>query len=269
MTPASSSTTATLPLQRVDERGALRGFANLLRKELATWTRTRSGWVQLVLWLAVLNGLMTLPLVFMREMFAGEMGSPFTAAMDMFFNLGALVPYAGVVILAHGAIIAERQLGTAAWVLSKPVARSSFVLSKFVAYGIALLVLALALPGLVAYGALSLEAGAPLDAPRFAAGVGMLALGLLWFLALTLMLGTLASARGVVLAVPLVLLVAGDMLIMLWPTLAELGPWMLGRMAMLVAEGGPLLSPWPLLSTALGTAASLTVALWRFGREEF
>lgn len=269
MTAGSSSTTATLPLKRVAERGAQRGFANLLRKELAAWTRTRSGWVQLVLWLAVLNGLMTLPLVFMREMFAGEMGSPFTAALDMFFNLGALAPYAGAVILAHGAIIAERQLGTAAWVLSKPVSRSAFVLTKFVAYGLALLVLALALPGLVAYGALSLEAGAPLDAPRFAAGVGMLALGLLWYLALTLMLGTFTSARGVVLAVPLVLLVAGDMLIVLWPTLAELGPWVLGGMAMLVADGGPLLSAWPLLSTALGTAAFLAVALWRFGREEF
>lgn len=269
MTPVGSSAPAAPPLQRLDQRGAQRGFANLLRKELATWTRTRSGWVQLVLWLAILNGLMTLPLVFMREMFAGEMGSPFTAAMDMFFNLGALAPYAGVVILAHGAIIAERQLGTAAWVLSKPISRSTFVLAKFVAFGLAVLVLALALPGIVAYGALSLEAGAPLDAARFAAGVGMLAVGLLWYLALTLMLGTLTSARGVVLAVPLVLLVGADMLIALWPTVAELGPWVLGRLAMLVAEGGPLLSPWPLLSSALGTVAFLTIALWRFEREEF
>ncbi len=212
---------------------------------------------------------MTLPLVFMRELFAEQLGSPFTAAIDMFFNLAALAPSAGVVILAHGTIIAERQLGTAAWILSKPVARNAFVLAKFVAYGLAMLVLALALPGLVAYAALSLEAGAPLDVVRFATGVGMLALGLLWFLALTLMLGTLTSARGIVLTVPLILLVAGDMLIMLWPTLAELGPWMVGRMALLVAEGGPLLSPWPLASTALGTAAFLAVALWRFGREEF
>lgn len=269
MTPVGSSAPAALPLQRVGEGRTLQGFANLLRKELATWTRTRSGWVQLVLWLAILNGLMTLPLVFMRASFTGDMGSPFRAAMDMFFNLGGLAPYAAVVILAHGAIIGERQLGTAAWVLSKPVARSAFVLSKFVAFGLALLVLALAVPGLVAYAALSLETGAPLDVARFAAGVGMLALGLLWYLALTLMLGTLATARGVVLAVPLILLVGGDMLIMLWPTVAELGPWMLGRMAMLVAEGGPLLSPWPLLSTALGTVAFLGVALWRFGREEF
>jgi ABC-2 type transport system permease protein len=269
MTPGRSSTPAALPLQRLDERGARRGFANLLRKELATWTRTRSGWVQGLLWLGILNGLMTLPLVFMRDMFASEMGGSFRAAMDMFFNLGALAPYAGVVIMTHGAIIAERQLGTAAWVLSKPVARSAFILAKFVAFGLALLVLALTLPGIVAYGALSLEAGAWLDATRFAAGVGILALGLLWYLALTLMLGTLTSARGAVLAVPLVLLVVGDMLIMLWPPVAELGPWVLGRMAMLVAEGGPLLSAWPLLSTAIGTAAFLTVALWRFGREEF
>ena len=268
MTTSGSSTPAALPLQRVGGRRPQRGFANLLRKELATWTHTRTGWVQLVLWIAILNGLMTLPLVFMREMLAGE-GTPFTSAMDLFFNIGALAPYAGVVIMAHGAIIAEQQLGTAAWVLSKPVARSAFVLAKFVAYGVALLGLALALPGLVAYGALALEAGAPLAVAPFAAGIAMLALGLLWYLALTLMLGTLTSARGVVLAVPLVLLVGGDMLIMLWPTIAELGPWMLGRMAMLVAGGGPLLSIWPLLTTVAGTGVFLAIALWRFGREEF
>lgn len=268
MTAERSTPTAT-PLRRVAERGALRGFDNLLRKEFAAWTGTRSGWVQALVWVGILNGLMTLPLVFMRELFTGEMGSPFAAAMDMFFNLGALAPYAGAVILAHGAVIAERQLGTAAWVLSKPVARSAFVLAKFVAFAFALVVLALALPGAVAYGALSLEGGAPLDAARFAAGVGMIALGLLWYLALTLMLGVLTSNRGVVLAVPLVLLVAGDMLIALQPTVAELGPWIMGRMALLVAQGGPLLSAWPLVSTAVATCAFLAVALWRFAREEF
>ncbi|TVR93923.1 MAG: hypothetical protein EA416_04295 [Trueperaceae bacterium] len=268
--PAATSTSAAAaPLERVTEHGWRRGFANLLRKELAAWTRTRTGWVQVVVWIALLNGLLALPLVFMRDLFTTDLGGTFDAALDMFFNLSAMIPYAGVVILAQGAIIGERQLGTAAWVLSKPVSRSAFVLAKFVALALGMLVSAVAIPSLIAYGALSLEAGAPLDAVRFAAAVGIVALGLLWYLGLALMLGTLVQQRGVVLAVPLVSIVAGDLLIGAWSGLAELGPWMLGRLALVVADGGPLLSPWPLVSTALATLVFLAVALWRFGREEF
>lgn len=269
MTPGPPDPSATMPLQSVRQHGPLRGFRPLLRKELATWTRTRSGWLQLLVWLVVLNGLMTLPLVFMRELFTTELGGTFEAALDMFFNLAALAPYAGAIILAHGAIIGERQLGTAAWVLSKPVARSAFVLSKFVATGLGLVVTALLVPALAAFGMLSLEAGAPLPIAPFAAGVAMVALGLLWYLALTLLLGTLTSSRGVVLAVPLVSIVAGDMLIAAWGSLGYLGPWLLGRMALLTAQGGPLLTPWPLVATALATAAFVALAVWRFAREEF
>lgn len=264
---------ATIPgaptLRRIAGGSWGRGYATLLSKELASWTRTRLGWVQLALWTLLLGGLLAVPLVFMRDLFATEFGGPLTAALDMFFNLAALAPSAGIVILAHGTIIGERQLGTAAWVLSKPVARSAFVLAKFTAFGIGSLVTALTLPAVVAYSALSFEAGAPLDALRFAAGVGMVSLGLLWYLALTLMLGTLASSRGLVLALPLAAVVGGDLLVGLWSTAAELGPWMLGRMALLVAQGGPLLSAWPLVTTLGGILAFLTVALWRFEREEF
>ena len=257
------------PLERVTEHGWRSGLANLLRKDLATWTRTRTGWVQVLVWVALLNGLLTLPLVFMRDLFTTEFGGNFDAALDMFFNLAAMIPYAGVVILAQGAIIGERQLGTAAWVLSKPVSRSAFVLGKFAALALGMLVSAVAIPALIAYGALSLEFGAPLDAVRFAAAVGIVALGLLWYLALALMLGTLVQQRGVVLAVPLVSIVAGDMLIAVWGGLGELGPWLLGRIALVVVQGGPLLSPWPLVATALTTVAFIAVALWRFEREEF
>lgn len=250
-------------------RASRRGFVNLLHKELAAWTRTRTLWLQLALWVALLNGLLALPLVFMRDLFASELGGSFEAAYDIFFNLAGMLPYAGVVILAHGAIIGERQLGTAEWVLSKPVSRPAFVLSKFVAIALALLVAALVIPSLIAYGALSWEAGRALDAWAFIAAVGIIALGLLWYLAFTLMLGTLVTQRGVVLAVPLVSIVAGDLLIAAWGSFGELGPWLLGRIALLVAQGGPLLSPWPLLTTALASAAFLAVAIWRFEREEF
>lgn len=250
------------------EHGARRGLANLLRKEAAAWTRTRLGLVQLVLWPALLLGLQALPLLAMRDVFTAEFGSPADAALDMFLSLGALAPAAGAVILAHGAIIGERQLGTAAWVLSKPVSRSAFVLAKLAVLSAGLLLCAVALPAVLSYGLQALERGAVLPPLPYLAATGLLALHLLWYLSLTLLLGTLTNARGAVLALPLVALVGGDVLIGAWPALAEAGPWLLGRMAVVLATGGPLLSVWPIVSTAAASVLFVALALWRFGREE-
>lgn len=248
--------------------GSLRGFGNLWRQEAAAWTRTRARWLQPLLWVGLLNGLMTFPLLFMRDLFTPEFGSPAVAATDMFFSLAALATAAGAVLLAHGTIIGERQQGTAAWVLSKPVARSAFVLAKFAALAVGLLLTAVALPAAIAYALLSLEVGAPLPAGPFVAAAGILALSLTWYLALTLMLGTLLDARAAVLAIPLALLVGGDVLIAVWGGFGMLGPWVLGRAASLLAQGGPLLSPWPLVASTVGALVFIGVAMWRFERQE-
>jgi len=55
------------------------------------------------------------------------------------------------IIIAQDAIIGERQSGTAAWVLSKPVSRPAFILSKLVAGAIGLLVTGIVIQGVVAY----------------------------------------------------------------------------------------------------------------------
>ena len=45
------------PLQMVEADGWLGGFGNLLRKELGQWWGTKMWWVQLVIWLAIVNGI--------------------------------------------------------------------------------------------------------------------------------------------------------------------------------------------------------------------
>jgi ABC-2 type transport system permease protein len=252
-----------------DERGWRRGFGNLLRNEVGGWTQTRTWWVQFAIWIGIMNGLLLLPLVLLRDMFTAEAAGPLASGIEMFFTLGALAPAIGIVILTHGAIITERQLGTAAWVLSKPVSRTAFVLAKYVANALGILVTGVLVPAGIAYAALSVEHGAPLPAGPFAAATGLIALTVLFYLSLTIMLGTFLRARGPVLAVPIVLLLAGDGLVGLWPPLAHVGPWLLGRMGMLVAQGMPLLSAWAVVTTAGLTALFLALAIWRFGREEF
>lgn|SRR5690606_30238371 len=247
---------------------SLRGFGNVFRKELSSWTGTRSRWVQPLVWLAVLIGPLLLPLYLMREVFAAQAAGVLAMGLEMFFTLAALAPAVGAVLLMQGSVITERQLGTAAWVLSKPVGRSAFLLAKLTANAAALLIAATLLPGAVAYGLLSLEHGAPLALDSFLRALALDAVNVLFYLTLTLALGALVNNRGVVLAVPLALLLGGDLVLSLAPGLASVTPWVLGRFAAVVAQGQALPSAWPVLASLGWCVVLLAAALWRFGRED-
>ncbi len=62
-----------------------------------------------------------------------------------------LFPAVGVVIIMQGVVVGEKKSGTAAWVLSKPVTRPAFILSKVIANSLGVLVTMVVLPGIVAY----------------------------------------------------------------------------------------------------------------------
>ena len=248
--------------------GPFSGFAPLLGSELRPWIRTRLGWVQATIWTAILVGGMAIPLVALRDLSAAEAGGAALSASELHFALGALVPAIGAVILAHGAILGERQAGTAAWILSKPVSRASFLLAKWAAFAIGLLVTAHLIPNAIGWIVLSTVADEPLALGRFAAAAGMAATTTLWALGLTLLVGTLLPSRGAVLAIGLAVLVGGDVAMTVVPALAEAGPWLLGRMAVVVAQGGPLVSPWPIVSTLAGAVLFPLAAVAAFRRQE-
>lgn len=269
MTTKASTPQPVVTLEPVQEQGWQRGFRNLLHKEGSLWWGTRLWWLQLLIWVSILNGMMLLPLVFMRGLFAAETNGVFTSTLEMFFMMAGLAPVIGIIILAQGAIIQEKQLGTAAWILSKPVSRTAFIMAKFIAYGVGILLTGLIIPSVIAYLLLSLEQAAPLALLPFVGGIGILALQLLFYLALTLMLGTFFNARGAVLAIPLVMLLAGDLIIGFWSATAYVTPWLLARLAHLLAQGQPLLTLWPIVATAAWSVAFLAASIWRFGKEEF
>jgi ABC-2 type transport system permease protein len=268
--PRTLSTT-TQTLQAVNESGWRRGFANLLRKELRQWWGTRKWVVHLLLWLVVLNGLILL--VGLTD--GQETNNPvplYDTLIQVFFSVGALATGIGVVTTAQGAIVREKQLGTAAWILSKPVSRSAFVLAKFVAYAISFLSLAIVLPSAIFYGESLLLPGRAPEAALLLAGVGLLALHTLFYLALTLLLGTFYNTRGPIGGIAMGVLFAGFLPPNLVPPAAMLAlPWTLGKSAVGLVLGSELPPIWPIpvVATALWIAVFVGVALWRFGREEF
>ena len=117
----------------------------------------------------------------------------------------------GVVVLAQDTLIGEKQSGTAAWVLSKPVSRAphSFSPKYFPLFrdpdndG-----------GSARRNCLSHylpHYRKSLSHPAYAGALGMLFLSLLFWLALTVMLSTLSNLRGLAIGVPLFLILGFDL----------------------------------------------------------
>ena|SRR5215211_290850 len=267
---------STLPvtnqeLQAVNEPGWRRGFANLLGNENRLWWGTRKWLIHLLLWLIVLNGLVLL--IGLTD--GQETNNPvpiYETLIQVFFQVGAFATGIGVITAAQGAIVREKQLGTAAWILSKPVSRSAFVLAKFVAHAVSFLTLATLVPSAIFYGQSLLFAGRAPELAQFLAGVGIAVLHTLFYLALTLMLGALFDTRGPIGGIAMGVLFAGFLLPNLLPQAAVLAfPWMLKDLTVGLVLGSALPAVWPIpvIATALWTALFIGVALWRFGREEF
>ena len=235
------------------------------------WWGTRKWLVHLLLWLVVLNG--SILLVGLTEGREANLRVPvYDTLVQVFFGVGALATGIGVVTTAQGAIVREKQLGTAAWILSKPVSRSAFVLAKFVAYAISFLSLAIVLPSAIFYGESLLLAGRAPELAPLRAGVGLMALHTLFYLSLTLLLGTFYNTRGPIGGIAMGVLFAGFLPPNLVPQAVMLTlPWTLKNSAVGLVLASELPAVWiiPVIATALWSVVFVGVALWRFGREEF
>lgn len=257
-------------LQRVAPRRALRGFGNLLQNETRTWWGTRKWLVHLVLWIVIINGFAGL--IAWAESGDGKSTvEVYGEAVQVFFILGGMAAAIGVVSTTQGAIVGEKQLGTAAWIMSKPASRSAFVLAKLVAHAGAFLVLALVIPAM-GFCIQSLVAGRALPPPvPFAGSLAVMALHLLFYLALTVMLGTLVSSRGPIVGIGVGLIIVEQSLPNLVPQLSTLLPAQLPWAAagLVLGEAVSLEAVVAIGVAAAWTVLFVLVALWRFSREEF
>lgn len=252
-------------LIEVKDRGWLNGFSALWRKENHRLWGTWSWLVQILIWMAILDGMLVM------IAFTDAQG-----ALMVYFIFAGTIPACAVIIFGHDTLIDERKMGTAAWVLSKPVSRAAFLLSKLLADAWGVLGTMLLVQGLVAYFIYKAVIGIWLSIPGFLAGSGLVYLFLIFFLSLTLMLGTLFHSRGPVIGIPLALISVSGLTISV-PWLGEFMPARLAfrlgsgqpSLAEALARGQPLPTVTPIITTGLLVILFIIVALVRFEREEF
>ena len=237
------------------------GLANMLAKENFAWWRTRRWWIQCLIALFFLNFFMAMNL---------GLGSISNAVNAYLYIAGAVAPVAAI-IMGQDAILGERLSGTAAWVLSKPIQRPAFILSKLIAYGAGLLATWVVLPGVVAILELTVVSKVHLPVAGFVGAMGLIYLNLLFYLTLTLMLTTLLHGRGAVLGIA-IFLVWGWMIKPFGVLLADVMPWRLllePALGGYLLQGEPLPTVAPIIATALWCVLFTGVAIWRISREEF
>ena len=273
---------ANLEFVRVKELNGWRGFTNLLRKENRAWWGTRRWWINALLWPVIICGLLA------NMLFVPTIANLATDAdiaraggltahimlmgLSVFFEFGITALAIGTIVLSQDLIINEKQSGIAEWLLSKPIARRSYILAKLTANALPILILLVGLPSALGYGMLSLRLGEPFPLMPFLSATGIMVLHTLFYLTLTLMLGTLFNSRGPILAFTLGSVLGGSMLGGLFKPLLYVTPWMLPKVASLTASSQAIPADMgiaPLVATALWIVVFIVVAMAKFEKTEF
>jgi ABC-2 type transport system permease protein len=252
----------------------LGGFGNLFNKELGEWFGSRRWLSQSLIWLLIINGMLAFILFIVPLMDPSESLPPeetLGEALAVYYGFAAIFGTIGMIILAQDEIIREKQSGTAAWALSKPVTRPAFILSKLVSNVIGALVVIVGLPAVVAYGEVFLNTGTALPVLPFIASLGILMTGLIFFLTLTIMLGTIFEQRGPVLGIAVGVFLGGMIFSYFLPQIGFVLPVNIRDIAgaVVMQQPLPVLAISQLVCTGLLSLVFTFVAIWRFGREEF
>ena len=212
-----------LDFQKVNEWKGLRGFSNLFSKESKAWWDTRRWWINTLLSTVLLGGLIAIMLFAPNAEAAeaseaeiakagGILAFTLSVGLSVFFEFGTPMLAIGTIILAQDLTIGEKHSGVAEWLLSKPVTRRAYVLAKVAANALPVLVLIVGLPSILVYGMLTLRIGTPFPALPFLAAVAAMSVHTLFYLTLTLMLGTIYDSRGPILGIALGSVLGGGIL---------------------------------------------------------
>lgn len=270
----------------------------MLRKENRDWWGTRRWWISFLIWLVLLNSAVFIPLFMqstevpaMMELTAEEraqwienasLENRTAAATRTFIDLAGTALMLGVIIVMQNVLIDEKRSGTAAWILSKPVSRTGFMLAKLVANGLAMFIIVVLAQWTLAYLQLSIAGGALLPVGNFLLGAGIVGLNMLFYLTLMLMLGAWLNNRGALVSIPVVglfvlmflssnipALIQYTPLPLVFGTLGNPQEGVINSLALQAVTGEPITLFTPLIVTALWCVVFFTLAVWRFQREEF
>lgn len=269
------SANATGQFQLVNEKGWRRGLGNLLQGEYSAWFKSSRWWKQLILWFAIINVMMGIMIIASaKEAQVGNEGPPILLMYGIF---GGMCVAIGVMIIMQQVLVREKRSGTAAWVLSKPVTRTAFVVSRLVVNSIAILLTAVIAPGVILYLTLGLFSDLGWLSPSgFIAALLIVSLHTFFWITVVLMMGTFSESSSVVIAVPMAMYFTFWIGTVMFPPLIHISPLSLtfvpnqfNSLASSLMAGKQVFSWLPLITTLVSCIIFIPLAIWRFNRQEF
>ncbi|MDA4125148.1 MAG: ABC transporter permease [Thaumarchaeota archaeon] len=257
-------------MKRIVGSGSLTGFKNKAREENGRWWNTRKWLIQSVVWLLIINGISSIALV---QLMHTEATFTLGGFVTVFAGLMGWMVAFGIIILTQSDIVQEKESGTAEWVLSSPLSRVSFILSKLLVNLAWLLAILVLLQGVVFNMVIGALGAGSVPWPLLAQGLALQGLQLVFWLSLVLMLGTFFKTRNPVIGVPLIFLFLQTLIPTIvgpsnsWVSLVL--PHTLPEYSAILMNGGQLPSLVPLATTVGASLVFVFLAILRFNREEF
>jgi ABC-2 type transport system permease protein len=226
---------------------SLQGFFPFFWKELSEWWKGRGALATVI----VLSALGTLGTLATRIDELGG-GTPTREQLNPTYNiLGAQfeqwIVFASI-FASIGMMVSERNSGTLAWTLSKPVSRTALLLAKWSAGTLMLTMFGLVIPLAWCAGVATLAYGGLPDLATLVKFLLVLAAAPAFIVALNLALGTRLQSQGAIAAIGFAVALTPFLASAFLPVLAEVWPTSMAHMATMMAAGDP--------------ANSVTVASW-------
>ena len=250
----------------VEEHGWRMGLSNMVRKEFTAWFGSSAWWKQALIWSVVLSAI-----VVSGAVVAPEIG------FLMFVIMGSILMTVATIIASQEFILEEKRTGSAAWVLSKPLSRTSFIVAKLFPNAINLIVSLVFIPGVVVFTIMFLISGGTTSFTFFLALVPM-ALWVIFLQFFTICLGTFFEKEGEVMGPPFFMMILlfqlGQMQYI--GELTPFGLWILAQIYIGGSSSSMTFNPSTALpigitmvSTVLILIILTIISIWRFKREEF
>lgn len=247
--------------------GPFVGFGHIFKKQMRDWYGTRR-W----LWVGGLAALLAAAfplLMYVASQAAAAEGEaiPVDILIDMPMILLGTILVLAPVLLAMGEVVEEKKSGTAAWIMSKPASRYSFILSKWAAVSINVVLLGLLLPGVTTFALSSVLFNVSFSITSVAGALGILALYYTTVVAATIFFGVVMKSQGAVAAVLIGAMTLLPMVNVL-PAVTAVLPTTMFNIASALVHTGQVLSYLPMVGGAVVTVASVVGALVAFNRQE-
>ena len=258
-------TTEVIP--RTNTKPWYAGMKNLLKREIYH-ERSRMYWIQqLFVWTLFTNGMVALILALPPDIIEG-MGSMYVLSLATSYGILTLLIAIFIPILLQGTIIDDKVSGTTAWILSKPVSKKAYLLSKLMASVLSIVVVSVVINDAMTYGVFS-AFGYTLNISGYVMNLGLTSVVVVYFASLTIMLGTLTTSRGKVLAVAVVIGLGAQLIARYIPLILFIIPYSLPVIGIGLIIGTSVAGLEVLLLSACVQIIIFTViALFVFDRTE-